>query len=829
MNNPSNPQEVIAEVPIGTPRRVSLPVTGMECAACAIRIEKKLGKLPWVRSAVVNYATGEAAVEYDPSQAGLDSLVQTVERTGYGVRSELLVAEVAGGLEAPTSEEVLRALETMNGVLDASVMEDVEEAHIQVRYVPVVTNADDVRDVLVAKGWAKPLLKPAADDPRAELQREREKEYRHLRRRLVVAAALSSPVFVLAMAHGALDFPGSRFVQLFLTFPVVAWSGRSFFVGAWRAFRHHAADMNTLVAVGVGSAFVYSTVATLVPGVFMRAGLHPEVYFEAAAVIVTLILAGRTLEARARGQTGSAIQRLLGLQPRTARRVVDDLVVEVPIEHVRVGDRVLVRPGERIPVDGVVVEGASAVDESMITGEPLPVEKQEDDAVIGGAVNRTGSFIMSVTRTGADTVLQQIVALVRDAQGRKAPIQRLADRISSVFVPTVMLIAIATFVFWFDFGPEPQLTHALLTFVSVLIIACPCALGLATPTAIMVASGKAAENGILIKGGDAVEKVRTIDVVVLDKTGTVTEGTPHLARIIAPEEDDREMLALAAAAETRSEHPIGTAIVAAARSRQIELPAVESFHSRTGLGIESRVGGRNVWIGNLTFMVEHGQLLPDSLRKAAEREEAASTLVYLAADGVVRAAFLIADTIRPTSARAVAALREQGADVIMVTGDAETTARAVASEVGITHVRAGVLPADKAAVVRELRAQGRIVAMVGDGVNDAPALAEADVAVAIGSGTDVAIEASDITLMRSDLMAVSEAFRLSRQTLRTIKQNLFFAFVYNVIGIPIAAGVLYPFFGLLLSPIIASGAMALSSVSVVSNSLRLRRFRVSRR
>ena len=462
--------------------RVSLPVEGMECAACAVRIEKKLGKMEGVRSAVVNYATGEAVVEFSPETTGVQGLVQTVERTGYGVREDQLVVNVPAHAAPPRREDVEAVFATTNGVLNVEVSAEGVPAQITITYVPVVADPSALRRALVDRGWAESIL-AKAEDPRARMREEREAEYQSLKKRLLISTLLSLPVFILAMSHGALDFPGSHVVQLVLTTPVVVWAGRGFFTGAWKAFRHHAADMNTLVAVGVGSAYVYSTIATLAPGIFHAAGIHPDVYFEAAAVIVTLILAGRMLEARARTRTGSAIEKLIGLQPRTARIAKEEEFVEVPVEQVSVGDRVLVRPGEKIPLDGIILEGASAVDESMITGEPLPVERHERDVVIGGSVNRTGSFVFRVTRVGEETVLQQIVALVRDAQGRKAPIQRLADRIAGIFVPTVLLIAVATFIIWFDFGPEPRLAHALLTFVSVLIIACPCALGLATPTA----------------------------------------------------------------------------------------------------------------------------------------------------------------------------------------------------------------------------------------------------------------------------------------------------------------------------------------------------------
>ncbi len=819
--NPTTEPVLLAEE---ATERVALPVEGMDCAACAVRIERQLGKEAGVRSASVNYATGEALVEFDGAATGVDRLAATVARTGYAVRTESLVVPLLtdDGI-APTEEEVEALLARTNGFLCAEIDEDAAPPVVALHYVPGVADPAELVRLLEEAGLVTPDTEVERADPDA-VEREREARYQSLVRRLIVAAVLTLPVFVISMAHGALDFPGVNGVLLALTTPVVVWAGRSFFEGAWRAFRHHAADMNTLVALGVGTAYAYSVVATVFDEQIMAAtGRHPDVYFEAAAVIVTLILVGRVIEERAKGRTGAAIRRLMDLQPATARLLRDGREVEVPVEEVRVGDLVAVRPGERVPLDGTLTEGASAVDESMISGEPLPVEKHVGDAVIGATVNRTGAFTFRVSRTGQSTTLAQIVRLVREAQGRKAPIQRLADTVSGIFVPAVLLVAIATFVVWFAFGPEPRLAYALLTFVSVLIIACPCALGLATPTAIVVATGKAAEQGILLKGGDAVERIRQVEVVLLDKTGTLTEGTPRLTDVVPLGGwDEGELLVLAAAAETKSEHPIGEAVVETAEARGLDLPAVTAFQSQTGLGIEAVVDGRAVRIGNRDFLDEHGIAQDDLDPLESELAKAGKTVVRVAVDGRAAGLLAVSDTVRDTSREAVAALRGLGIEVVMVTGDAEASARAVAAEVGIERVEANVRPADKAEVVRRYQRAGRVVAMVGDGINDAPALAAADVGVAIGTGTDVAIEASDVTLMRPSLLAVADAFRLSNRTLRTIKQNLFFAFVYNVIGIPIAAGVLYPFFGVLLSPVVASAAMALSSVSVVTNSLRLR-------
>ncbi len=802
-----------------TETALRLPVEGMECAACAVRIERRLRTVPGVRQASVNFATGEAAVAIDPQAVRLEQLVSAVEEAGYGVRTATLRVPLT---RTPSADELEQRFGRTNGVLTWEVTEEDGMPTLWVHYVPVVADPAALQQQLVEAGLLAESERQDVPTDREALRREREAHYRDVRRRFWIAALLSLPVVVLAMAHGALDFPGSRWIQLLLTTPVVFWAGRPFFTGAWRAFRHHVADMNTLVAIGVGSAYAYSTVATVFPSFFEAAGRAPDIYFEAAAVIVTLILLGRMLEARARAHASAAIEKLLDLQPPRARIERNGHLEEVPVEAVQVGDRVVVRPGEKIPVDGIVEEGTAAVDESMITGESVPVDKKPGDPVIGGTVNQSGALVVRVTRVGRDTVLQQIVRLVEAAQARKAPIQRLADRVAGIFVPVVMLVAIATFVLWFDFGPEPRLTHALLTFVSVLIIACPCALGLATPTAILVATGRAAQLGVLIKGGDALERLQQVDLVVFDKTGTLTEGKPQLARVIPLNGHDPDtLLVLAAAVEQRSEHPLARAVVKAAEARTLTLPPVNDFEVRAGLGVAALVDGRRVQIGRPAFLIEQGIPVPEAqvIVLAAEGH----TVVAVAIDGVPAGLLAITDTIRPSAEPAIRALHRMGRRVAMITGDSEAAARTVARRLGIDEVRANVLPQDKAAAIAAFQAEGHVVAMVGDGINDAPALAQADVGIAMGSGTDIAIEAGDVTLMRPDLRAVVDAFRLSARTLRTIKQNLFFAFIYNILGIPIAAGVLYPFTGLLLSPVIASAAMALSSVSVVTNSLRLRR------
>jgi Cu+-exporting ATPase len=643
------------------------------------------------------------------------------------------------------------------------------------------------------------------------------------------------------MSHGRIalfDFPGVNWLQLLLATPVVVYCGAPFYRGAWAAFRHRAADMNTLIAVGTGAAYLYSLVATVAPGLFRgavestpRPGMEGmaesaavPVYFEAAAVIIALILLGRMLEARAKGRTGDAIRKLIGLQAKTARVIRDGAELDVPFEEVVAGDVIVVRPGEKVPVDGVVADGRSAVDESMLTGESIPVEKAPGDEVFGATLNKTGAFRFRATKVGKDTALQQIVKLVQDAQGSKAPIARLADTVSGIFTPVVISIAIAAFVAWFILAPEPtRFTQALVVFVSVLIIACPCALGLATPTAIMVGTGKGAEHGVLIKGGATLETAHELDTVVLDKTGTITRGEPALTDVLPADgfEAD-ELLRLAASAERGSEHPLGEAIVRGARERDLRLADAADFDAVAGHGIAASVDGCQVLVGNPKLLRERGIDVGSGDARLGELAEAGKTPMFAAVDGRFAGVLAVADTVKPESRNAIRALRDRGLEVVMMTGDNRLTADAVAREVGVHRVLAEVLPEGKAREVKRIQSEKKRVAMVGDGINDAPALAQADVGIAIGTGTDVAIEASDITLIRGDLRGVVTAIALSAATIRTVKQNLFWAFVYNAVGIPIAAGVLYPFTGWLLSPILASAAMSLSSVSVVANSLRLK-------
>jgi Cu+-exporting ATPase len=819
---------------------VDLPITGMTCASCAGRIERGLARLPGVRRATVNLATSRATVEHDPSLAGLRDLVAAVRDAGYdtgGVsRAEFVVDDSArpSGSAAPLE----RRLRRLPGVLEAGF--NLGTMEVRVDYLAGATAPETIRRAVEDLGYRVRETSATAGDPGDEEARARAAETRDLRRRFLVAALLSLPVLVLAMSHGRvtrLHGGWSPWVQLVLTTPVVFWCGAQFYRGAWAAFRHRTADMNTLIAVGTGAAYAYSVVATLAPGLFppaagpagmvgIEGSARPHVYFEAAAIILALILLGRFLEARAKGRTGDAIRRLLKLQPRAARVIRNGAEREIPVEEVVPGDLIVVRPGERIAVDGVVRDGRSAVDEAMLTGESLPVEKGEGDQVFGGTINRTGSFRFEAVHVGRDTALQQIVRLVHEAQGSKPRIARLADVISGIFTPVVLCVAVATFAVWFVAAPpEVRLATALVNFVAVLIIACPCALGLATPTAILVGTGKGAEHGVLFRGGEALERTQRLHTLVLDKTGTITRGEPAVTDVVsAPGVDERELVRVVAAAEAGSEHPLGEALVRHARERGIEPPAVEAFAALPGRGVEARVDGRAVLVGNARLLGERGVAAAEWAERAAALAQEGKTAILAALDGRAAGLVAVADPEKPGSREAVAALGQRGLEVVIMTGDERRTAEAVARRVGIGRVLANVLPDAKAAEIGRLQGEGRLVGMVGDGINDAPALARADVGIAIGTGTDVAIEASDVTLIGGDLRGVVTAFDLSRATIRTIRQNLFWAFVYNVVGIPVAAGALYPLTGWLLSPILASAAMSLSSVSVVANSLRLRRF-----
>jgi Cu+-exporting ATPase len=616
------------------------------------------------------------------------------------------------------------------------------------------------------------------------------------------------------------------FVQFLLATPVQFWVGGQFYVGFWKATKHKTSDMNTLIAVGTSAAYLYSLIVTFVPHLIMVRGLTMDVYFDTSAAIIVLILLGRFLEARAKGKTSEAIKKLIGLQPKTARVVRNGNEVDIPVEDVALGDIVIVRPGEKIPVDGIIKEGYSSVDESMVTGESLPAEKKSGDPVIGATINKTGTFKFEATKVGKDTVLSQIVRLVQEAQGSKPPIARMVDVIASYFVPVVISIAIVTFIVWYFFGPHPALTYAFLNFVAVLIIACPCALGLATPTSIMVGTGKGAENGILIRGAEALETAHQLNTIVLDKTGTLTKGEPSVTDIIESKKfTSKEILTFAASAEKGSEHPLGEAITKKAKREDLNLFDAKDFQAIVGFGIEAMVDSKKILLGNFRLMEEKKINLAGLAEEAEQLSGEGKTPMFLAVDGEGAGIIAVADTLKENSKKAVEALHRMGLEVVMLTGDNQRTAKAIANQIGIDRVLAEVLPEMKAEEVRRLQSEGRKVGMVGDGINDAPALAQADVGIAIGTGTDVAMESSDITLIGGDLRGIVTAIALSKATIRNIKQNLFWAFAYNIVLIPVAAGVLFPFFGILLNPIFAAGAMAFSSVTVVSNALRLRKFK----
>jgi Cu+-exporting ATPase len=813
--------------------RVTLPVKGMSCAACAARIERALRGVPGVEEAAVNLAAERAEVSFDPASSSLEVLRRTVEGLGYEVPRAPQASRVEAGIGGMTCAScvarVERALKGVPGVRRAQVNLATGTAAVEGEG-PL--EADLLRAAVEKAGYRWLGERAGQDWERAE----RQAELARLKRRVVFAAAASVLILAGQMLHmvpglGHLPAQPVHYGLFVLTTPVLFVAGRQFFVGAWKALRHGAADMNTLVALGTSAAWAYSTTATFLPGLFAAHGIAPDVYYDTTAVIITLILLGRYLEAKARGRTSEAIKRLVRLAPRTARVLRKAQEVEVPTMEVVAGDLVIVRPGEKIPVDGIVREGASAVDESMVTGESLPVEKHAGSEVIGATINKTGSFTFEATRVGAETTLAQIIRLVEQAQVSKAPIQRLADRVAGVFVPVVISLAVATFALWYLFGAWVGVspgTFALLNFVAVLVVACPCALGLATPTAIMVGTGRGAEGGILIKGGASLERAHRIRTVVFDKTGTLTRGEPELTDLVCAQgTDEAELLRLAASVEHGSEHPLGEALVAAARARGLELLPARGFRALPGRGVEAEVGGRRVAVGSQDMLREGGLEAGDFLMEQAGKFSAeGKTVVFLATGGRVLGLAAAADQPKNSAREAVASLKAMGLEVVMLTGDNARTAGAVAARLGIGRVLAEVLPEDKVAAIRRLQAEGRVVAMVGDGINDAPALAQADVGIAIGTGTDVAIEASDITLIREDLLGVAAAINLSRRTMRTIRENLFWAFVYNVLAIPLAAGLFYPLFRIALDPIIASGAMAASSLSVVTNSLRLRHMRL---
>jgi P-type Cu+ transporter len=744
---------------------ITLKLHGMNCAACANSVENAIRSVPGVSQSTVNFGIAQATVTYDPHQTDLTKIQDAVDASGY-------------------SAKAIQADDLLNG-------------------------EDDID------------------------RQTRRAESRDLRRKVWIGGIISAILVIGSIpSMSGLSVPWipmwlhNFWLQAVLTAPVQFWCGKSFYVNSWKALKRHASTMDTLIALGTSAAYFYSLFVTIFPQVLIAQGLNPSVYYETAAVVITLILLGRLFESRARGQTSEAIRKLIGLQAKTARIIRNGQEMEVPIAHVLVGDVILVRPGEKIPVDGKVVEGSSTVDEAMVTGESIAVKKQPGDEVIGATINKTGSFKFQATRVGKDTFLAQIVKLVQQAQGSKAPIQKLADRVTGWFVPAVIAIAIVTFILWYNI--MGNVTLALTTTVGVLIIACPCALGLATPTSILVGTGKGAENGILIKGADSLELAHKLQVIVLDKTGTLTQGKPTVTDFVSvcgvADGNELKLLQLVASIEKNSEHPLAEAVVQYAQSQQVQLCEVNEFEAIAGSGVQGDILGQWVQIGTDRWMNELGIDAQNLGNQRDKLENSGKTVIWIAVNKKLQGMMGIADALKPSSADTVRALQKLGLRVVMLTGDNRSTAEVIAREVGITRVLAEVRPDQKANAIRQLQAEGKIVGMVGDGINDAPALAQADVGIAIGTGTDVAIAASDITLISGDLQGIMTAIQLSRATMQNIRQNLFFAFIYNVAGIPIAAGILFPFFGWLLNPIIAGVAMAFSSVSVVTNALRLRRF-----
>ena len=795
-----------AEAESALPERVTIPVSGMTCAACQSFIQRTLSGQAGVQDATVNLMMHNATVTFDPGATSVATLVKTIQGTGYGaeipVQSSSVLAE-----QQELDAEQLREYKQLRLKAAVSLVAGLFAMLLSMPLMSMggARGMERMRDPLMS--WNMRVLDPVL---RRVLPWMYEVSDNAIRWSLFVVAAF-----------------------------ILGWAGRRFFTKAWSALLHKTADMNSLVALGTGTAFLYSAASTIAPGFFISHSIAPDVYFEAAILIIGLVLTGNALESRAKGQTASALRKLVQLQPKTATILHDGIEHDLPVESIQEGDIVLVRPGERIPTDGRVVSGKSSVDESMLTGESLPVEKMAQDRVMGGTLNQNGSLQYRASSLGAGSTLAQIVKLLRDAQGSRAPIQRVADRISAIFVPSVLGTAIVTFFAWRFFAPGMGMMQAFAAAVTVLVIACPCAMGLAVPTAVMVATGRGASLGILIKGGEALQRMEKIDTVVLDKTGTITEGRPQVTDLLLASHGNSEatirgdrgtedhLLRMVAALERASEHPLAEAVVRYAKERGLSLPQANEFESLTGLGVVGSVEGVRALIGNASLMEKYGVSTASLQEQAAGFAERGKTPLWIAFDGKLQGILAIADPIKTTSIAAIRQMHAEGLRVLMLTGDNERTARAIAREAGVDEVISGVLPAGKVDAVKRLQQERRIVAMVGDGVNDAPSLAHADVGLTMASGSDIAMEAGDVTLMRSDLMGVSDAIALSRGTMRVMRQNLFWAFVYNVIGIPLAAGALYPICGLLLSPVLASAAMALSSFSVVMNSLRLRRMKLA--
>ncbi len=810
----------------------SIKITGMTCANCAANIEKSLSKLPGIYQAAVNFASEKAIVEYAPSEINASTIITAITELGFMPVTSKTTFIVKGMSCASCVGRVEKAILDIPGVISANV--NLANGQATVSYLEDV-KLGDIKNAVKDAGF-ETLVESAVPEDVSDTAK---REIKSLRNTLAIAAMLGIAVLILGFLP---SFTGKAYLLWALATPVQFWAGLRFYKGAWAALKHKTADMNTLVAVGTSAAYFYSMAAVLVPSAFISGVIEANLYFDTSAMIIVLILLGRFLETGAKGRTSEAIKKLINLKPKIAHVVRDEKEHQIPVDDVVVGDIIVVRPGESIPVDGVVREGYSTIDESIVTGESIPVDKKAGDEVIGASINRTGSFRFEATRVGADTTLSRIVRLVEQAQGSKAPIQRLADIIAGYFVPIVISIAIITFIIWYFAGPAPSLTYAILNFVAVLIIACPCALGLATPTAIIVGTGKGAENGILIRNAETLEKAHKINSVLLDKTGTLTLGQPKVTDIIATNHlTEDEMLQLAASAENNSEHPLAQAIVDESKQKGFEMLPVTQFDAIPGHGVEAKINGRQILIGNIKLMQDKGITLDALEERAGLLWEEGKTVMFVAVEGSGVGLIALSDTIKPGAAEAVKQLRIMGVDITMITGDNRRAAEAIAHQVGIKNVLYEILPEHKADEVRKLQQQGKIVAMVGDGINDAPALAQADIGIAIGTGTDIAMETGDITLISGEPRGIAGAIELSKRTMRTIRQNLFWAFAYNVLLIPVAAGLLYLFFGNgtvplglqfalgeygFLNPILAAFAMAISSLTVVTNSLRLKNYKL---
>ncbi|WP_093055965.1 heavy metal translocating P-type ATPase [Salipaludibacillus aurantiacus] len=809
-------------------------VRGMTCASCVARVEKIISRKDGVDSVSVNLATNQAQVRYNPEEISEDDIVNAISKAGYEAapKADPAVKKYLFSVKGMTCASCVGRVEKVIGRLDGveNVSVNLASNQAQVETKDPAFDPQKVIDKVTKIGYETALLEE--EMPRSD-EDDQEQEAAKLKKDFTYGAIVTSIVLIGSIPHmmpgwGAWvpDFMANPYFLLLLTTYVQLVPGWRFYRNSYKILKNKSADMNVLVAMGTTSAWVYSGAMTLFPETLTNMGFPYQLYYDVTTVITTLILLGRYFEAKAKGKTSNAIKKLMNMQAKTARVSRNGEEVDIPIDQVVINDEIIVRPGERIPVDGVVIKGKSSVDESMLTGESIPIEKTADDEVIGATINKSGSFTFRATKVGKETALAQIIRLVNEAQGSKAPIQRIVDVISAYFVPAVVLTATLSAIVWYFIGPAPSTIFALTTFIAVLIIACPCALGLATPTAIMVGTEKGAENGVLIKDATSLEKAHKTDIVVLDKTGTITEGKPKVTDIIKDEKmSENELLALAASVETASEHPLGDAIVQAAKEKELELAEPDYFNSITGQGIEATLGQKEVYIGNAKLMKERSIQHNDMLNKADQLANEGKTPMFVAVDGICMGVIAVADTVKKDSVKAIQQMKDLGLEVVMITGDHHRTAQAIANETGVDRFIAEVLPEDKAKEVSALQAEGKIVAMVGDGINDAPALAQSDVGIAIGTGTDVAMETANITLMRGDLLSAVTALRLSKSTMRMIWQNLGWAFGYNIVLIPVAAGMLYPFFGILLNPMLAGAAMAFSSVSVVLNTLRLRSFK----